>query len=58
MLYGAAGAGLRAGRYGYGDRLIDGNGGDADDGRGLHSSTLRLNVSAPCGIGGVLRGCL
>jgi hypothetical protein len=27
-------------------------------GRGLHSSTCRLNVSAVCGIGGTLRGCL
>ena len=44
-LYGAAGAGLRAGRYGYGDGLIDGDGGDSDDGRGLHSFTLELNLS-------------
>ena len=29
------------------------------DGRGLHSSTFRLNVSAFCGIGGAFRGgCL
>jgi len=27
-------------------------------GRGLHSSTIRLNVSALCGIGGARRGCL
>ena len=27
-------------------------------GRGLHSSTFRLNVSASYGIGGALRGCL
>ena len=27
-------------------------------GRTLHSSTSQLNVSAVCGIGGVLRGCL
>jgi len=27
-------------------------------GMGLHSSTFRLNVSAFCGIGGALRGCL
>jgi hypothetical protein len=27
-------------------------------GRGLHSSTFRLNVSALCGIGGAFRGCL
>jgi len=27
-------------------------------GRGLHSSTFRLNVSAFCGIGGALRDCL
>jgi len=27
-------------------------------GRGLHSSTVRLNVSAFCGTGGALRGCL
>ena len=26
-------------------------------GRGLHSSTFRLNVSALCGTGGALRGC-
>jgi len=26
--------------------------------RGLHSFTFQLNVSAFCGIGGVLRGCL
>jgi len=26
--------------------------------RGLHSSTVRLNVSAFCGIGGANRGCL
>jgi len=27
-------------------------------GRGLHSSTFRLNVSAFCGIGGVFEGCV
>ena len=27
-------------------------------GRGLHSSTFRLNVSTLCGIGGAFRGCL
>ena len=27
-------------------------------GRGLHSSTSRLNLSAFCGIGGTFRGCL
>ena len=27
-------------------------------GRGAHSSTLRLNLSAFCGIGGTFRGCL
>ena len=27
-------------------------------GRGLHSFTFRLNVSALCGIGGAYRGCL
>jgi hypothetical protein len=27
-------------------------------GRGLHSSTFWLNVSAFCGIGGAIRGCL
>ena len=27
-------------------------------GRGLHTSTSRLNVSAFCGIGGTFRGCL
>ena len=27
-------------------------------GRGLHSSTFQLNVSAYCGIGGAFRGCL
>jgi hypothetical protein len=27
-------------------------------GRGLHSSTFRLNVSALCGIGGAFGGCL
>jgi len=27
-------------------------------GRGLHSSTIRLNVSAFCGTGGAFRGCL
>jgi hypothetical protein len=26
-------------------------------GRGPHSSTFRLNVSAFCGIGGAIRGC-
>ena len=26
-------------------------------GRGLHSSTFRLNVSAFCGVGGAFRGC-
>ena len=26
--------------------------------RGLHSSTFQLNISAFCGIGGALRGCL
>ena len=27
-------------------------------GRGLHSSTFQLNLSAFCGIGGTFRGCL
>ena len=27
-------------------------------GRGLHSSTFRLNVSALCGVGGAIRDCL
>jgi hypothetical protein len=27
-------------------------------GRGLHSSTFRLNVSTFCGIGGAFEGCL
>jgi hypothetical protein len=27
-------------------------------GRGLHSSTFQLNLSAVCGIGGATRGCL
>jgi len=27
-------------------------------GRGLHSSTFRLNISVFCGIGGAFRGCL
>ena len=27
-------------------------------GTGLHSSTFRLNVSAFCGIGAAVRGCL
>jgi len=27
-------------------------------GRGLHSSTFQLNVSAFCGIGGAFRGCI
>jgi hypothetical protein len=27
-------------------------------GRGLHSSTIRLNLRAFCGIGGAARGCL
>ena len=27
-------------------------------GRGLHSSTFRLNLSADCGIGGACRGSL
>jgi hypothetical protein len=27
-------------------------------GRGLHSSTFRLNLSATCGTGGAFRGCL
>jgi hypothetical protein len=27
-------------------------------GRGLHSSTFWLNLSAFCGIGGAFRGCL
>jgi len=31
--------------------------GDKLDGRGLHSSTFQLNVSALCGIGGAFRGC-
>ena len=29
-----------------------------DGGRGIHSSTFRLNVSALSGIGGAFRGCL
>ena len=32
--------------------------GDGAVGRGLHSSTFRLNVSAFCEIGGACRGCL
>ena len=28
------------------------------NGRGLHLSTFRLNVSTFCGIGGALRGCV
>jgi len=39
----------------------DGGGGGGEDGRGLHSSTFRHNVSAFCGTGGYLgsiRGCL
>ena len=43
-----------------------GGGGDSDTdeeaieacGRGLHSSTFRLNLSAFCGIGGTFRDCL
>jgi len=31
---------------------------DDDDGRGLHSSTSRLKVSAFCWIGGALKYCL
>ena len=27
-------------------------------GRGVHSSTFQLNLSATCGIGGAFRGCL
>jgi len=27
-------------------------------GRGLHSSTFQLNLSAVCGIGGARRGCV
>jgi hypothetical protein len=30
----------------------------ATSGRGLHSSTFRLNVSAFCGIGGALNNCV
>ena len=54
-LYGAAGAGLRAGRYGYGDGLIDGDGGDADDGLGggggaevdLPAGGMAVRIAAP-----------
>jgi len=42
-------AGRRHGRHG---------GDGKPGGRGLHSSTFRLNVSAFCGIGGVLGGCI
>jgi hypothetical protein len=31
---------------------------ESGGGRGLHSSTFWLNVSALCGIGGPLKGCL
>jgi len=31
--------------------------GERDVGRGLHSSTFQLNLSALYGIGGALRGC-
>jgi len=31
---------------------------EAPGGRGLHSSTFQLNVSALCCIGGVFRGCV
>jgi len=31
---------------------------EGEGGRGLHSSTFRLNVSAFCGIGGAFRGCV
>jgi len=33
------------------------SGGD-HGGRGLHSSTFQLNLSASCGIGGAFSGCL
>jgi len=35
-----------------------GSGGCRGAGRGLHSSTFRLTVSALCGTGGAFRGCL
>jgi hypothetical protein len=35
-----------------------GAGADAAGGRGLHSSTFQLSLSAFCGIGGAFRGCL
>ena len=37
---------------------VGGRGAPRSAGRGLHSSTSRLNLSAFCGIGGAFRGCL
>ena len=53
---GAAGAGCDVSVRGGGQELPAG--GDAEDhlGRGLHSSTLQLNLSALHGIGGARRG--
>jgi len=54
--HGASGEGSRArARVRYGlvrKRLLPAGG------RGLHSSTSRLNVSAHCGTGGANRGCV
>jgi hypothetical protein len=35
-----------------------GGGSDEEDGRGLHSSTFQLNLSASYGIGGARRDCV
>ena len=39
------------------DGALGGAGGGVPRGRGLHTPTFRLNVSAFCGIGGAINGC-
>jgi len=56
--------GVGRGRLSGGHPRVRGAGGGGAEvlrrlrGRGLHSSTFRLNVCAFCGIGGALRDCL
>ena len=48
---------VEVGSWGSGE-VGGGGGGEGEEGRGLHSSTFQLSVSAFCGIKSAFRGCL